>query len=490
MSAPADSPVGILATSLADTLARTLGGILGTDHALTDPSVIASYETDWTRRFTGRAALVVRPGTTDQVAAVLCACRDAGARVVTQGGNTGLVGGGVPTDGEVVLSTRRLAAIGPVDAASGHALVGAGVTLAALQAHVRPLGWDVGVDFAARESVTIGGLVATNAGGENVLRHGAMRAQVLGLEAVLADGSVLSRLSALPKDNTGYDLTGLLAGSEGTLAVITRVLLRLVPRRAARAVAVLGCESVTAAQRALRLLSGRLPDLESAELFLADGLALVRSHTGLGPLMAREHPAYLLVEVAAMDDPTAALHGALEVLSGDGDGPGSGVADIVVAEDAPARERLWRYREAHTESVGAAGIPVKLDVAVPAHDLHDALPALRAAAQRVAPQARVYIWGHINEGNLHVNVLPGTASAFGEDTAEEVTDAVLREVAARGGSISAEHGVGRAKTRWLPLTRSAAEIATMRAVKAAFDPDGMLNPGVVLPVPRVLPGPQ
>ncbi len=462
-----------------DALITELADIVGAANVLHDPALTASYETDWTRRFTGRSRCVVRPATTAEVAAVLVACHRHGAPVVVQGGNTGLVGGGVPAGGEVVLATRRLRTIEAIEEGSGHVLVGAGVTLAELQAAARPLGWDTGIDFAARDSCTVGGLVATNAGGENVLRHGAMRAQVLGLEAVLADGRVLTRLSGLPKDNTGYDLVGLLSGSEGTLAVLTRVLVRLVPRRNARAVAILGCATVAGAQRALRILRGRLADLESAELFFDDGLELVRAHTGLGQLMAERQGAYLLIEVAAHDDPTPTLFAAIEDVSDDAE---ARVGDVVVAEDGPTRERLWRYREAHTESVGVAGVPVKLDVAIPARQLEDAVPAFTAAARRAVANCRVVTWGHINEGNMHVNVLPETGGEFDEAEAEAVTEAVLTEVAARGGSISAEHGVGRAKAAWLSLTRSPAEIATMRAVKAGLDPTGLLGPGVVLPL--------
>jgi FAD/FMN-containing dehydrogenase len=457
------------------TLETDLREAVGDRHVLVDPSVTASYETDWTRRFTGRARCVVRPADTGEVASVLQICGRHGVAVVTQGGNTGLVGGGVPTDGEVVLSTSRLNHVGSVDTASGQVTVGAGVTLAGIQQAVRPGGLDFGVDFAARDSATIGGLVSTNAGGERVLRYGGTRQQVVGVEAVLADGSVVSRLNALPKDNTGYDLAGLLIGSEGTLAVITAVRIRLWPLLAHRTVALLALETTGAALAALAALKTRLGSLEAAELFLADGLALVMTHTGMPAPIPGSHAAYLLVECADRVDPGELMMGALEEVGA----LVPGIADIVIGEDSRSRESLWRYREAHTESINAAGIPVKLDVAVPHASLERALQELPGIVAEVAPGARTIIFGHLNEGNLHVNVLLGDGQRPEDD--HVVTDTVLRYVASLDGSISAEHGVGRAKARWLPLSRSPEEIATMRAVKAALDGGQLLNPGVLFP---------
>lgn len=457
------------------TLEADLREAVGDRQVLVDPSVTASFETDWTRRFTGRARCVVRPADTGQVALVLQICGRHGVAVVTQGGNTGLVGGGVPVDGEVVLSTARLRQIGPVDDVSGQVTLGAGVTVTAIQQAVRPMGLDFGVDFAARDSATIGGLVSTNAGGERILRYGSTRQQVVGLEAVLADGSVVSRLEALPKDNTGYDLAGLLTGAEGTLAVITAVRVRLWPLLTHRTVAVLALDSTSSALAALAALKPRLGSLEAAELFLADGLELVMRHTGLPAPIPGDHPAYLLVECADRVDPGEVMLAALEEVSG----LVPGLVDIVMGEDARSREGLWRYREAHTESINAAGVPVKLDVAVPHAQLERALQELPSVVARVAPGARTIIFGHLNEGNLHVNVLGGQDDHSFDDHA--VTDAVLTYVASLHGSISAEHGVGRAKTEWLSLSRSPAEIAAMRSVKAALDPGSLLNPGVIFP---------
>jgi FAD/FMN-containing dehydrogenase len=267
------------------------------------------------------------------------------------------------------------------------------------------------------------------------------------------------------KESAGYDLGALLAGSEGTLAVLTAVRLRLVPLLPYRVVAVVGVADTAAAQRVLAAVRRRAAGLSAAELFHADGLALVRAHTGLPPPLGAEHPSYLLVECAGQADPTDALAAALDGLTE--------VRDVAVATDPPGREALWRYREAHPEAVGAVGIPVKLDIAVPPAVLPAAESTIRAAVLAVAPSAQVVIWGHLAEANLHVNVLSAGPRA------EEITDAVLRTAAAHGGSISAEHGIGRAKAPWLTLTRSPNEIAVMRAVKSALDPRGLLNPGAL-----------
>jgi len=445
---------------------EALRAAVGPEHVLVDPGLTASYETDWTGRFSGRAGCVVRPADTTEVAAVMKACAAAGTPVVVQGGNTGLVGGAVPAGGEVLLSLARLDELGDVDVLAGQVTAGAGVTLAALQAHARSAGLDFGVDLAARDSATVGGLVATNAGGIRVLRYGSMRAQLLGAEAVFADGSVVSRMSGLLKDGTGYDLVSLLCGSEGTLGVVTRVRLRLVPRLTSRAVALLAMPDADAALHLLPGLRDRLPHLSAAELLFAPGLALVRKHGHLPPPFAEEHPAYLLVECADRLDPTDALVDAVA--------EAEGLLDATVATDSAGQRALWAYREQHTEAISAEGVPVKLDVSVPTGRLPELVARLQPTVSAVAPDARLIVFGHVNEGNLHVNVLDAG------DLAEQVTEAVLRLVAELEGSISSEHGVGRAKAEWLGLSRSATEIAAMRAIKDALDPAGLLNPGVLL----------
>jgi FAD/FMN-containing dehydrogenase len=431
-----------------------LRAVVGDAHVLTDPGVRAGHEVDWTGRFRGTTPAVVRPGSTDEVAAVVRACADDGVAVVPQGGNTGLVGGSVPLAGEVVLSLRRLDGLGPVDDLAGQVTVGAGATLAAVQAHVAGAGWSAGIDLSARDSATIGGMVATNAGGNSFLRHGGMRDRLAGVEAVLGDGSVVSHLGGLPKDNTGYDLAGLLCGSEGTLGVVTSVRLRLVPPPRTTTTALCAVAGIDEALVAVRDLRRAGVVLEAAELVLDAGLQLVRRHLDL-PQPVAVAPAYLLLDWDGPVDALAAV---------------DGLGDVAVAEDAGRREALWRYREAHTEAVNALGVPHKLDVTLP-------LPELAGFVDEVVAivEGTVVVWGHVADGNLHVNVVGPPP----ED--EAVDDAVLRLVVERGGSISAEHGIGTAKRRWLHLVRSEAEVAAFRAIKRALDPAGILNPNVLLP---------
>ena len=450
-----------------EALLASLREIVGATHCLTDPGMRASYETDWTRRFHGEALAVIRPGSTDEVARALVACRDAGVGVVPQGGNTGLVGGSVPRGGEVVVSLLRLHDVEEVDGVTGEVTVGAGATLARVQAAARAAGWDVGVDLGARDSATIGGMAATNAGGANVVRHGPMRAQILGFEAVCADGTVLRRLPGMPKDNTGYDLAGLLAGSEGTLAVITRVRLRLVPPLRHRAVCVIGLADAPAAVAAASKLRRALGSILALELFTEAGLELVMRHTGAGRPFAARTPVYLLVEAASDDaDPTDGLLGALEAI---------GVADesAALATDAAGRHRLWQLRDRHTEVLNAEGVPHKLDVSVPAARYAELVERAPRVVAGVAPEARTIVYGHVGDGNLHVNVLGPPPDD------ERVDDAVLALVLELGGSVSAEHGIGVAKVSWLVRDRGAESVAAMRAIKDAWDPRGILNPGVL-----------
>ncbi|HET6448958.1 MAG TPA: FAD-binding oxidoreductase [Conexibacter sp.] len=448
-----------------DALAEALAEIVGHRGVLLDDDLRASFEEDWTGRFRGRARLVVRPADADQVAAVVACCARHGAALVPQGGNTGLVGGGVPRGGEVVLSLRRLDRLEPVDAASGHVVAGAGVTLARLQQHAAAAGFDAGVDFAARDSATVGGMVATDAGGTYALRHGTVRARVAGLRAVLADGSVVERMSGVMKDNAGYALPALIVGSEGTLAVVTAVRWRLVARELARAVALVPLPSLTAAGELLARLRRTQPGLVACDFLLDDGLALVLDHLGVASPLSRRAAAYVFVEVAGRLAPGEELAEALQQ---------AGVADAVLADDTSGRARLWRLRERMSEAVAAAGVPHKLDVGVPLERLATFAERVPAVVAAVAPAARVLLFGHLGDGNVHVNIL-----GVDPDDAR-VDEAVLRVVSACGGTISAEHGVGVAKARWLGLTRSSAEIAAMVAVKRALDPDGLLNPGVVL----------
>jgi FAD/FMN-containing dehydrogenase len=482
-------------TGVPAALLREFGAVVGEAHVLTGDAA-AGYATDWTGGFTGLPPAVLRPRDTEQVAALLALCADAGVAIVPQGGNTGLVGGGVPLHGEVVLSLARLDRLGPVDADAGQVSAGAGVSLQRV-ADADPR-LDLGVLIASRHSATVGGAVATNAGGLRVLRYGPMRAQLRGIEAVLSDGTVLSHKAGLVKDNTGYDYPSLLAGSEGTLAVITAARLQLVPRLADPVTVIIGVSGPGEAHALARRAVGGVGGLLSAEYFTQAGLDLLAGHAGLIPPLRPPTPAYLLLEAA---------------------GPGAAEELAAIAADRPAavgtgaaeRARLWAYRERHPEAAGFVGVPLKLDVSVPAAQWVRLASGVTEVVREVDPGALVITYGHVADGNLHVNVVPsagragasggpaegprrigsrnadstgaalqagaGAPGALGADGRHE--DAVFSFVASLGGSISAEHGIGALKARWLPLVRSEAERGLFARVRRAFDPAGILNPYVL-----------
>jgi FAD/FMN-containing dehydrogenase len=440
---------------------------VGVEHVVVEPEVVASYAIDWTGRFRGQSRAVVRPGDGAEVAAVVALCKDAGVALVPQGGNTGLVGGSVPLAGEVVLSLRRLSSVTDVDRLGGQVSVGAGTTVADVQAAAAAAGWAYGIDLGSRDSATIGGTIATNAGGLQVLRHGSTRAQLVGFEAVFGTGETVSHMAGLLKDNTGYDLGGLLCGSEGTLGVVTAARLRLVPPSPEHVTAILAFPSTGAAVDAASLLRRSLPDLESLELFLQPGLDLVCRATGsVGPFGA-EHWAYLLVEAAAQHDPMPAMAERFDSIAG--------IADVAVATESTRRAQLWRYREGHTEAINSLGAPHKLDVTLPAPVLAAFIDQVPDIVREADPRATTWLFGHAGDGNVHVNVT-------GLDPDDlTVDDRVMHFVAELGGSISSEHGIGSAKRPWLHLNRSEAELAAFRRVKSALDPAGILNPNVLLP---------
>lgn len=446
------------------TVLAGLVGVVGDEHVLTEPDLVAGHATDWTGRFRGSTPAVVRPGTTDEVAAVLRLCAEFGVPLVPQGGNTGLVGGATPLEGEVVLSLTRLRSIEDVDRVMGQVTVGAGVTVAAAAELLHADGWTLGVDLASRDTATVGGAVATDAGGLHVLRWGTMRRQVLGLEAVRSDGSVISRLGGLPKDNAGYDLPELLCGSEGTLGIITRVRLGLVPRPEHRATALLGLASLADAVAVVGALRRSVSGLDLAEVMLADGVALVSEHRGWPAPLAGDPAVYLAVEAGGAEDPVDDLAAAVER-------SGVAVGDVAVASDSAGRERLVRHREGHTEAINAVGIPRKLDLSVPFGELPGLVDQVRAWAGEEG--ARAIVFGHLGDAGIHVNLLGAEAEA-----GDRLEDRVFRLTVRCGGSISAEHGIGRAKRRWYPLARSEADRAASAAVRRALDPAGILNPGV------------
>ena len=439
--------------------------IVGPGHVLTATELVAPYATDWTRRFSGPCLAVVRPGSTAEVARVVAACAEANIAILPQGGNTGLVGGGVPATHPgpmglpVIVSLRRLSHIGEVDQLSGQLTAGAGALLGDVQRHAAAAGWMYGVDLAARDSASIGGTVSTNAGGIHVIAHGMTRAQLTGIEAVLPDGSVVSHLEGLLKDNTGYDLAALLCGSEGTLGIITAVRLRLHRPPGRTSVALIGSPSYASA---LELMSSATSPVLAAEVIDDTGMDLAGRVTGLAWPLAQRWPLVVLLEL---------------IDGGDGSGFESLLdddADAVVALDAAERARLWEYRERQSEAFSSLGVVHKLDVSVPLVSLAQCADELRSIVDAFSDVTVFGVFGHLADGNIHVEI----AGPNADDT--RVDHAILECVARYGGSISAEHGVGRAKAGELHLCRSAPEIAAMRAIKRALDPAGLMNPGVLL----------
>ena len=452
-----------VAADHASALHGELAGAVGASHVITDPALMEQYVVDWSRRFSGPALAVVRPGDTSEVAAVMRICRAFGVPVLPQGGNTGLVGGSVPAAHSdrppVVLSTRRLDALGDVDHLSGQMSAGAGATLGDVQRHAAAAGWYYGVDLAARDSATIGGTVATNAGGIHVIAFGMTRAQLVGIEAVLPDGTVVSHMAGMLKDNTGYDLASLLCGSEGTLGVITGVRLRLHRPAGRTSVALIGCPTYADALGLMHSAVAPGVRLIAAEIVDDQGMELACRATGNPYPLEGPHPVMLLLEIVDGGDASGYV--------------GLDDRDVAVGLDASERARLWSYRESQGEAFSALGVAHKLDVSVP-------LPYLAECSDRLHDLVGSYpgvthfgVFGHLADGNIHVEIL-GPAP---DDKAVDL--AVLECVAEYGGSISAEHGVGRTKSAHLSLCRSAAEIAAMRAIKAAWDPDGRMNPGVL-----------
>ncbi len=456
-----------MARAAVDRLLADVERIVGSPHVITDPERTRSYEVDWTGRFRGSTPAVIRPGTHDEVVDVVRACNEHRVAIVPQGGNTGLVGGGVALGGEVTLHLGRLDRLDDVDDHAAQVTVEAGLTLGRLHAHAASAGLAYGVDLAARDSATIGGTIATNAGGVHVLRHGATRQQVMGVRAVLGDGSSVSHLDGLTKDNTGYDLAGLLCGSEGTLGIVTAARLRLVPRHDHTVVALLAFASLADAVAAVAAARRRLDSLHAAEVMFRDGVELVASVLELPDPLPAPHPVYVLLEAADHVDPFDDLRHTVEAMPG--------VLDAAVAQDGHRQAELWRYRDEHTAAINTLGPPHKLDVTLPLARLAPFVEQVAEAIAAVAPDARVWLFGHIADGNIHVNV-----TGVREDD-ERVDDAVLELVAAFGGSISAEHGIGTAKKRWLHLNRTPAEIDAFRRIKHALDPNAILNPAVLLP---------
>jgi FAD/FMN-containing dehydrogenase len=442
---------------------ETLASVVGASHIITDPDVLAGRSVDHTGRYRGRASALVRPGDAEQVAQVLRICRDARLNVTVQGGRTSLVAGTVPEHDDVLLSTERLNTIGDVDTVDRRIEAGAGATLAAVQHAASSAGLVFGVDLAARDTATVGGMASTNAGGLRTVRYGNMGEQVIGLQVALPDGTLMRRHSLVRSDNTGYDLPALFVGAEGTLGVITALDLRLHPSPSHRVTAVCGfadLEALIEAGRTFRDVDG----IAALELIDGRAAALTGEHLGVGAPVEGEW--LLLIELAADHDQTERLADLLDGARLCGE-PAVGV-------DTAAQQRLWRIRESLAEVLGVYGPPLKFDVSLPLSAIAGFARDAVALIGDQVDDALPLLFGHIGEGNLHLNVLRVPL-----DREKALYGPMMDLIARCGGNVSSEHGVGTRKRTYLEMSRETGDIAAMRAVKAALDPTGYLNAAVL-----------
>jgi FAD/FMN-containing dehydrogenase len=448
-----------------------------------NPQDIAPWVTDWRGRYHGAAAALASPASLEEVQAVVAACAEGRVALVPQGGNTSMVGGGTPDDSgnAILLSLRRMNRIRGVSADDNSLVAEAGTILAKVHEAAAAAGRRFPLTLGARGSATVGGLVSTNAGGTQVLRFGTMRALVLGLEAVLPDGSVLEGLSALRKDNRGYDLKQLLIGAEGTLGVVTAASLRLVPAVGSRAVAWIGVERPAAALALLRFLEERIGDrVESFELVPRIALDLVLAHVpGTRSPLPTGAPWNVLVEATAATGSEAAdlLRPALEQALETGL-----ILDAALAASEAQAEEMWQLRDSISEAERHAGPGLKHDISVPVAAMPAFVEREGAAIEAGWPGTRVIAFGHLGDGNIHFNVVAPSgpdAARWMEETGPEVTRQVYEHVTAEGGSISAEHGIGQMKRDALAKTAHPAMLAAQRRIKAALDPLGIMNPGKI-----------
>ena len=456
-----------------ETLAR-LKAAAGAKGFSEDPAEIAPHLEEWRSKYKGRSALLLKPATTAEVSALLAICNETGTAVVPQGGNTGLVGGQIAFDGEVVLSLSRLNRIRAIDPAAHTLSVEAGVILAAVQKAADDAGLLFPLSLAAEGSATIGGNLSTNAGGVAVLRYGMARDLVLGLEVVLADGRILNSMRTLRKDNTGYDLKQLFIGAEGTLGVITAAVLKLFPKPAVRATAFVAVSSPAAAVKLLSEMQTKTGGLISAfEIMPRIGIELVTAHIpGARDPLPAPSPWYVLVEATSAD--AFDLNAVFEAALGD--------KEAAIAASEAQRAALWALRENMSEAQKREGASIKHDVSVPVSAIPAFLIRATEAVLKILPGARPVSFGHIGDGNIHFNF---SAPKGGDQETflarwDDVQRAVHDIVHEFGGSISAEHGIGVQKRDQLPRYKSAVEMDLMRTLKRTLDPRNILNPGKVV----------
>lgn len=481
-----DDPVSFLSAAQA---------LLGSRGWTRDADLLEPWLTDWRGRYSGRALGMASPASTAEVADFVRLCARHAVAIVPQGGNSGMSGGATPdaSGSAAVLSLRRMNAIRRIDADAGQAVCEAGVILQSLHEAAARHERRFPLTLGGKGSATVGGLISTNAGGTQVLRHGTMRAQVLGLEAVLADGSVFDALTPLKKDNRGFDLKQLLIGSEGTLGIVTAATLRLLPAIGARTVLWAGLGSIGQA-RQLLLLAERIAGeaLEGFEVLPAHCLASVIAHVpGARAPLADSHGWHALIELVADGRGADELPALAERLLVAGMETGL-VEDATIAANEKQADDFWLLRDSISPAERAIGPAMQHDISVPVEKMADFVEAALPTVERRFPGCRPVAFGHLGDGNVHFHVLapPSARAGEWEDSEGKAISVFVHDLVTEwGGSISAEHGIGQMKRDELGRLGDPVALALMRSVKAALDPNGILNPGKLVPLAPAAPSP-
>ena len=463
--------------------------LLGPRGLTTDPERMDAWLTDWRGRYTGRALALASPASTAEVAALVRLCAAHGVPIVPQGGNSGMAGGATPDESgtAIILSLRRMDAIRSLNAEAGQIVCEAGVILQTLHDAAEAALMRFPLTLGGKGSATIGGLISTNAGGTQVLRHGTMRAQVLGLEAVLASGEVLDLMTPLKKDNRGFDLKQLLIGSEGTLGIVTAATLRLLPAPVGRATAWVGLGGIVEARTLLRRMERALGDaLEGFEVVPAHCLESVLAHqpAARAPLAGR-YAWNALIECVSPANDSAALREGIEAALAEALEDGL-IADAVIAANDTQAEAFWALRDGISAAERAIGPAMQHDISVPVEAMPEFIIAASPRIESAFPGTRAVAFGHLGDGNVHFHVLAPAGAVRGvweEAQGKSVSALVYDLVTQWGGSISAEHGIGQMKVDELARLHDPVALAVMAQVKQALDPGNLLNPGKLLPNP-------
>ena len=461
-----------LSSDRVNRLVASLESRLDAAAILTGDAISDGYAADATARGS-RPAAVLRPRNTEDVSAILSAANELRQPIVVQGGRTGLSGSSRPVEGEVSISLERMSGIESIDVAAQTMIVKAGTPLQVVQQAASDVGLFFGVDIGARGTATVGGNIGTNAGGIRVLRYGMYRAQVMGLEAVLPDGTILSSLKGLTKDNSGYDLNPLFIGTEGTIGVVTRACLKLHPKPQIERNAFIALPSLKAAQDLLARLRVELSGLISAfEAIFPNVYEGTVDHMGIRPPVEKGAGMYAMVEIQgqAPDQDNERFEAALAAALEDGL-----ATDVVLSNSLREFNGLWGIRDGINDYLFGNGVTIGFDISVPLSRMREFLDRAALAVDEIDPEARTYIFGHLGDGNLHYCMF--------SHHEKKVAEAIFSGIEAVGGGVSAEHGIGTDKVKYLKYARSEAEIATMRRLKTAFDPNYILNRGRVFEAP-------